>query len=89
LANDVAKFKSKPEPSKSSSKNQRRHGKAPVSPAALELSSQLKKLSQEKKWKEALDVYQDAANNAVRDSHHACIMVDMAARCGRITVGVL
>ncbi|KAG7361290.1 PPR: pentatricopeptide repeat domain containing protein [Nitzschia inconspicua] len=63
----------------------RRRG--PPSEEALELSSQLKNLSRNKKWDEALQIYRDRSNDKIRDTHHACIMVDMAARCGNISEG--
>lgn len=53
---------------------------------ALQLSDTLKKLSREKKLDEALTLFWDSSNEKVRDGHHACIMVDMAARCGKIAV---
>eukprot|EP00536_Pseudo-nitzschia_multiseries_P008820 jgi/Psemu1/257595/estExt_Genewise1Plus.C_2310067 len=59
----------------------------PPSEEALRLSDQLKKLSREKKLDEALTVFWDSSNNKIRDGHHACIMVDMAARCGNIAEG--
>jgi hypothetical protein len=43
-------------------------------------------LSREKKLDEAITVFWDSSNNKIRDGHHACIMVDMAARCGNIAV---
>ncbi len=61
----------------------------PPSEEALHLSSILKKLSREKKWDEALRLYQDTSYHNIRDGHHACIMVDIAARCGRISVSRL
>jgi hypothetical protein len=67
-------------------KTNRRGG--PPSQEALELSSQLKQLSREKKWKEAVRMYRDVSFDHVRDGHHACVMVDLAARCGRISVSV-
>ncbi len=54
---------------------------------ALQLSDKLKKLSREKKLDEALALFWDSSNNEIRDGHHACIMVDMAARCGQIAEG--
>jgi hypothetical protein len=62
----------------------RRRG--PPRPAALDLSSRLKQLSREKKWDEALQMYRDTSHDRIRDGHHACIMVDLAARCGKISV---
>ena len=54
---------------------------------ALHLSDRLKKLSREKKLDEALTLFWDSSNNKIRDGHHACIMVDMAARCGKFAEG--
>ena len=54
--------------------------------AALELSAKLKELSGQKRLEEALALYWDETHNAVRDSHHACILVNCAARCGAIHV---
>jgi len=70
----------------SDNKNKRKK-RGPPSVEALQLSDQLKKLSREKKLDEALTVFWDSANNNIRDGHHACIMVDMAARCGNIAEG--
>jgi len=65
----------------------KRNARKPPSEEALMLSDQLKKLSREKKLEEALAVFWDSSNNKIRDGHHACIMVDMAARCGNIAEG--
>mmetsp|Transcript_35286 Transcript_35286/g.85411 ORF Transcript_35286/g.85411 Transcript_35286/m.85411 type:complete len:765 (-) Transcript_35286:91-2385(-) len=54
---------------------------------AYELSGRLKELSREKKFDEALQLYWDKSNDKIRDSFHACIVVDMSARCGRIYEG--
>jgi hypothetical protein len=60
--------------------------RGPPSNEALELSAELKKLSREKKWDKAIELYRDTSNDKIRDGHHACIMVDMSARCGKISV---
>ncbi len=57
------------------------------SPEALHLSSQLKELSTQKRLQEILKVYYDKSNDAIRDCHHACIVVDCCARCGNIQKG--
>lgn len=54
---------------------------------ALHLSKQLKDLSRGKKFEEALLLYRDPSNDAIRDGHHACIIIDCCARCGRIEQG--
>lgn len=54
---------------------------------ALDLSKQLLVLSREKKLDEALRLYKDPANDAIRDDHHLCIVVDCCAKCGRIDEG--
>ena len=64
----------------------KRKKRGPPSAEALELSDRLKKLSREKKLDEGLALFWDSSNNMIRDGHHACIMVDMAARCGKIAV---
>ena len=63
-----------------------RKKREPPSEEVLQLSAQLKTLSREKKLDEALTVFWDSSNSKIRDGHHACIMVDMAARCGNIAV---
>ena len=60
--------------------------RGPPSNEALELSAELKKLSREKKWDKAIELYRDTSNDKIRDGHHACIMVDMSARCDKISV---
>ena len=64
----------------------KRKKRGPPSEVALQLSEQLKKLSREKKLDEALSVFWDSSNDKIRDGHHACIMVDLTARCGDIAV---
>ncbi len=54
---------------------------------ALHLSEQLKELSRQKKLDEALRVYNDSCNDGIRDGHHACMIIDCCARCGRIDEG--
>jgi hypothetical protein len=63
-------------------KNQRR----PPTEEAIDLSEQLKSLSREKNLDGALHLYWDTSNDTIRDGHHACIMIDIAARCGKIVV---
>ena len=70
--------------SKKSRPAKRRRG--PPSQEALQLSARLMEFSQQKQLKEALEVYWDEANNAIRDEHHACIMVNCCSRCGDIEV---
>jgi hypothetical protein len=72
-----------------SAKKQRppKRNRGPPSHAALELSSRLKELSQQKNLKEALELYFDQSNDAIRDEHHACIVVDCCSRCGAIPEG--
>ena len=72
------------EVSKKSRPAKRRRG--PPSQEALQLSARLMEFSQQKQLKEALEVYWDEANNAIRDEHHACIMVNCCSRCGDIEV---
>jgi len=55
--------------------------------AALALSSKLKELSSRKRLQEALRLYHDASNDAVRDGHHGSIMVDCCSRCGDVKAG--
>lgn len=74
------------EVSKKSRPAKKRRG--PPSQEALQLSARLKEFSQQKQLKEALEVYWDEANNAIRDEHHACIMVDCCSRCGDIEVRI-
>ncbi|CAJ1905814.1 unnamed protein product [Cylindrotheca closterium] len=54
---------------------------------ALLLSAKLKELSRNKNLDAALKEYWDSSNDSIRDGHHACIMVDCSARCGKISVG--
>jgi pentatricopeptide repeat protein len=61
--------------------------RSPVSQEALELSEQLKELSRQKNLEEALRVYRDPENSRILDGHHACIIIDCCARCGRIAEG--
>ena len=59
----------------------------PPSRAAIELSAKLKDCSINKRLQDALDLYWDKSNHLIRDSHHACIVVDCSARCGAIHEG--
>ena len=54
--------------------------RAPPSEAALNLSRQLKELSNQKNLEEALKIFNDPSNHI--DEHHTCIMVDCCSRCG-------
>jgi len=54
---------------------------------ALQLSARLKELSSQKRLQQAVSLYQDKANDKIRDSHHACSVIDCAARCGSISTG--
>mmetsp|Transcript_56869 Transcript_56869/g.68427 ORF Transcript_56869/g.68427 Transcript_56869/m.68427 type:complete len:920 (+) Transcript_56869:77-2836(+) len=54
---------------------------------ALELSAKLKHLSQRKQLKESLALYWDPANDSIRDSHHASIIIDSCSRCGAVEEG--
>jgi hypothetical protein len=71
--------------SSSSPANTKRGGQPPTE-EAVALSERLKGLSREKDLDGALNLYWDPANDAIRDGHHACIMIDIAARCGKISV---
>jgi pentatricopeptide repeat protein len=59
----------------------------PPSKEALELSARLKEFSLQKRLNEALTLYRSKANDKIRDSHHACSVIDCAARCGAIAEG--
>ena len=54
---------------------------------ALDLSRRLKELGFQKRLSDVLKLYWDESNNPIRDCHHACIVVDCAARCGDIDEG--
>jgi hypothetical protein len=53
---------------------------------ALQLSAKLKEFSRNKNLGDALKEYWHESNDKIRDGHHACIMVDCSARCGKISV---
>lgn len=53
---------------------------------ALRLSAKLKDFSRTKNLENALSEYWRESNDSIRDGHHACIMVDCSARCGKISV---
>jgi pentatricopeptide repeat protein len=55
-----------------------------VSQEALSLSRQLQELSRQKRLDQALKVYWSSQNDKIRDSHHACIVVDCCSRCGMV-----
>jgi hypothetical protein len=72
---------------------QRRHkarsskkNKIQPSEDALQLSAKLKEFSRNKNLGDALKEYWHESNDKIRDGHHACIMVDCSARCGKISV---
>jgi len=54
---------------------------------ALLLSEELKELSRKKKLDEALALYRSPSKKNIVDGHHACIVVDCCARCGRVGEG--
>lgn len=54
--------------------------------AAIELSNKLQDLSTKKKLREALELYWDTSNAAIRDGHHASIMINCCSRCGAVEV---
>lgn len=64
-----------------------RKKRGPPSREALELSARLKELSGQKRLQQALQLYRDKSNDSIRDSHHACSVIDCAARCGDIGEG--
>lgn len=64
-----------------------RRQRKPPSREALALSARLKELSSQKRLDEALQLYNDKANDSIRDSHHACSVIDCASRCGDILQG--
>jgi tRNA G46 methylase TrmB/tetratricopeptide (TPR) repeat protein len=74
--------------SKGNEKNQhhdQKRKRAPVSTEALALSDQLKELSRQKRLQQALDLYwHNTNNNNITDAHHACILIDLCARCGSV-----
>lgn len=53
---------------------------------ALALSAKLKEFSAQKRLQDALELYWDESSDKIRDTHHACILVDCSARCGAIAV---
>ena len=62
---------------------QRKRG--PPSAEALEFSRRLKELSRQKRLDQAVRLYWDNVHIHQADQHHACIVVDCAARCGDVT----
>ena len=60
----------------------RRPRRQPPSAEALALSAALKDLSRRKRLADVLEMYWDESNRAVRDSHHACAVIDCCSRCG-------
>ncbi|KAL7506044.1 hypothetical protein ACHAXN_003416 [Cyclotella atomus] len=49
---------------------------------ALDLSHQLRQLSNQKRLRECLSLYHSFENDDIRDSHHGSIIIDCCARCG-------
>lgn len=58
--------------------------RTPVSQDAINLTNELKHLSQQKKLEEAMLLYRDKKNDNVRDSYHACLLIDCCSRCGDV-----
>lgn len=77
---DASTFKQKSRP-----ENKPRFHKP--SEEALQLSEKLKLFSKNKNLDGALKEYWSKSNDAFRDGHHACIVVDCSARCGNIKEG--
>ncbi|KAL7431685.1 hypothetical protein ACHAXM_003833 [Skeletonema potamos] len=50
----------------------------------LQLSSQLRTLSSQKRLTECLQLYNSPSNDDLRDVHHGSIVVDCCARCGDV-----
>ncbi len=67
--------------------DKRNNRKTRPSKEAIELSSKLKELSTQKRLQDILELYHDEANDNIRDSHHACIVVDCCGRCGCVQKG--
>ena len=78
--------KKSPQP-QPSNKRPRFEKRTPPSKEALELSARLKEFSLQKRLEDALRLYRATANDKIRDSHHACSVIDCAARCGAISEG--
>jgi Putative methyltransferase len=55
------------------------------SPQALEFSAKLKDLARQKKMDGVVALYWNPHYDAIRDEHHACIVIDCCARCGDVT----
>lgn len=49
---------------------------------ALDLSQQLRQLSNQKRLHECLALYNSSQYDAIRDAHHGSIVIDCCARCG-------
>lgn len=58
--------------------------RVPPSAEALEFSQKLKELSRQKRLDEAVQLYWDRVPSGMSDQHHACIVIDCAARCGDV-----
>jgi pentatricopeptide repeat protein len=74
-------------PPQPSNKRPRFEKREPPGKEALELSARLKEFSSRKRLDDALTLYRSKANDGIRDSHHACSVIDCAARCGAISEG--
>ncbi len=70
------------------SSNQKKRPKLKTSEEAIVLSTQLKSLSTQKRFNDALQLYWDTSNDSIRDEYHACIMIDCCSRCGNIQEGI-
>mmetsp|Transcript_4080 Transcript_4080/g.5877 ORF Transcript_4080/g.5877 Transcript_4080/m.5877 type:complete len:811 (+) Transcript_4080:100-2532(+) len=81
------KSKKRTRPPKKKEDSSKRRKRAPPSEEALALSSQLKILSTQKRYQDALDLYWNEANAQIRDGHHACIVVDCCSRSGAVQEG--
>ncbi len=68
----------------SNPKRQRFHNRKPLSAEAIELTKQLQDCSRRKRLDEALHLYRSHKNDFIRDTHHACILIDCCARCGNV-----
>jgi pentatricopeptide repeat protein len=81
--------RSRPSEDKSEARQKTRPSKKNKSPSedALKLSQRLKELSRNKDLEGALKEYWHVSNDKIRDGHHACSVVDISARCGKIAEG--
>jgi Putative methyltransferase len=60
----------------------RRPSFQPLSQEVVEFSNHLKDLSRQKNLEALLELYYDNQYDAIRDEHHACIVIDSCAKCG-------